>query len=236
MCGNTNTAGVYPPSRISGPLSGIRASHVCSRWRRIALATPLSWNHLFLVSWSALIRVEEYLERSRGYPLNLWMDLLAGTAKQRKPERFRHCVVLPLPVPHLHRIRRLFRMTQDDNALQDLSAASMRTPTATLVQTIRAGAWNPWSEYIESRSAHVGLDPNYLRCSPRTTTLLCVPRSMQHPLSSTTFGSEGPFTCGLGVNASLRERRTTFRKLYLELHNRPPVPPNFGTVCVVLQL
>ena len=152
MRGNTNAAGVYPPSRISGPLSEIRASHVCSRWRTIALATPLLWNHLFLVNWSALIRVETYLERSEGCPLNLWVDLLSGTAKQRKLERFRH-VVLPLLVPHLHRIRRLFLMTQDDHTLQDLSAAFLQTPTASLMQTIRAGAWNPWSDYIESRAA-----------------------------------------------------------------------------------
>jgi len=57
----------------------LRASHICKRWRNVALGTPLLWA---LVNLSNHDRVVEFIKRSRSVPLRLVGKFNASTPRQ----------------------------------------------------------------------------------------------------------------------------------------------------------
>ncbi|KAJ7885080.1 hypothetical protein B0H14DRAFT_2217607, partial [Mycena olivaceomarginata] len=63
---------VYPsPPPISGLLSPTRLSHICRRWRQVALTTPRLWRAISLPDSYSVDRLKVWLDLSGRLPLSI---------------------------------------------------------------------------------------------------------------------------------------------------------------------
>ncbi|KIM52242.1 hypothetical protein SCLCIDRAFT_1223925 [Scleroderma citrinum Foug A] len=104
----------------------VRLSHVCSQWRGVALATPSLWSSIRFPFEQREDSLLEYLERSRGSLLDVY---LGPWAKYPNLERTLTTVL----VPHVHRFRQLIleAVSRESlstllSAFQDQSAPALR--------------------------------------------------------------------------------------------------------------
>ncbi|KAJ8456626.1 hypothetical protein ONZ51_g12009 [Trametes cubensis] len=52
----------------------VLVSHVCSRWRAVAIENPLLWSHIRFVGTPPYDRATTYLERAKAAPLAITVD------------------------------------------------------------------------------------------------------------------------------------------------------------------
>jgi F-box/TPR repeat protein Pof3 len=71
----------------SEPLRAVTLSHVCRRWRTIALSTPALWRMLVISSKSPVTKVKTWNERSRG---DIWTLHARYTARDKVIDACRH--------------------------------------------------------------------------------------------------------------------------------------------------
>ncbi|KAF5324593.1 hypothetical protein D9611_004082 [Ephemerocybe angulata] len=125
----------------NGKANGVRAtevtmSHVCSRWRDIALTLPPLWNvfqHCQARSRSSVQSTEErlraYLERSGDLPFDLWIDFTT----KRNLRGHRLLSLLHIVIPHLHRCRVLHLLSDQNHPLHEFQK-SLATASVPLLE------------------------------------------------------------------------------------------------------
>ncbi|KAJ7467541.1 hypothetical protein FB451DRAFT_394297 [Mycena latifolia] len=79
---------VYP---LCPPINGLESptllTHICRRWREIALATPALWRAISLTGDQDLHILESWLNRSRSLPLSLEMDTIFSSISEECLEK-----------------------------------------------------------------------------------------------------------------------------------------------------
>ncbi|GBE84943.1 hypothetical protein SCP_0701250 [Sparassis crispa] len=97
-------------------------SHVCRRWRDIAIQNPMLWSTIHFEK--GMERSKVYLDRSRGVPLHVVVDFMSANTKQssrRDYNRWRHLVdIFALIFPHVSRWR-TFRLMLKEHMNMKLS-------------------------------------------------------------------------------------------------------------------
>lgn len=172
-------------------LMEVVVSHVCRRWRKIALGYPKLWSSFYYEadeslrdpSCVPLDRLESYLERSAALPLRLWFDFGRGSSD---PELYHK--LIDRSIDHVHRWKHftlfyteMFFLSDHTSRLSDVSAPFLEY----LVLCSNAEDW----DQIESEPVVTNLDPIVLtNGAPKLTYLMldgtsifCIP-----PLSNIT--------------------------------------------------
>lgn len=94
------------------PLPEVTVSHVCSRWRQLALSTASLWSFFHFDGTVCDVvpnkRLETYLERSQDKPFDLWLRLVTDH-DERECQKGLEVVLYE----HAHRLR-LCRLQADD--------------------------------------------------------------------------------------------------------------------------
>lgn len=125
----------------------ILVSHVCQYWRQVAISTPSLWNCLDFAEEAPFFKSSTYLERSKGYPLVIEIDLSdrGGLHDDCSSVASGHdChgmidlnLMLILLIPHIHRWA-VFHLTADHYAYMHTALTKLSTaPAAPLLESLQ---------------------------------------------------------------------------------------------------
>ena len=134
-----------------GLMFATTVSHVCCRWRQVALATPSLWSKLTFTTETSFEQNRTSLERSRNSPLELFLhfdmpdELIAESAASsdgdgdellKKEVEMDLKRALDLIIPHVSRWRALHVMLDLDKHMDLLLGRMEPLPGAPLLQTL----------------------------------------------------------------------------------------------------
>ena len=114
-------------------LARLFVSHVCHRWRQMALDQPLLWSHVDFTALS-LAAATETLVRAKSAPLHLeanfsdhrWDDVRSSAFRKELQARILHVRHLRISAKPTHLLRTLERFVSPAPTLQHLSLSSHR--------------------------------------------------------------------------------------------------------------
>lgn len=118
-----------------GDTHEVTLSHVCQRWRYVALSMPSLWN-VFRYRYTArpcrkhalasLKRLPVYISRAKRYPLDIWVDF-SGEKKNEDDGALWHDMMVDIIVREMHHCRTLQIKFHTDDQLIKLAPRLPRT-------------------------------------------------------------------------------------------------------------
>jgi len=201
-------------------------SHICSRWRAIALEMPSLWSRFMYIAKESYIpgnRLEVYRYRSKDRLLDFYLDLRNAKDRYEATPSRRVDFIEGIILDHRQRIRRLTLMADGDTPLTSVFPYLLPNLEAPNLEYFRvdANAYDEWDDGINKlnhdpysfsktsvKLSHLHLDTiaifQVLPPLSRLTTLRIEDghESPSHWLSSTTFLSI--LSLPLLVNVSLK--------------------------------
>ncbi|KAJ3550753.1 hypothetical protein NMY22_g256 [Coprinellus aureogranulatus] len=143
------------------PLPEVAISHVSSDWRVIALSTPFLWTFFRFDATQAdripCDRLEAYVERSQGHPLDFWAKVTHGmNANIHWMEQIQ---LLGAIHRHLDHCRRLY-FTTNEAELWLVNAGDLEDVEAPLLETFVAPQYSSLDDYDNDQNILSEWSPN----------------------------------------------------------------------------